>query len=114
MVASQPQLTLVATNEEPAKNRQQFAEEFNGLYREAENATMPRVIEMGQVLIDARKSLGHGEYEAMVKSDLLVETSTARRWVLITKHSLMSNRAHAHVLPPSWRTLYELTLRTDP
>jgi hypothetical protein len=29
--------------------------------------------------------------------------------LLIAEHSIISNRAHAHILPASWTTLYELT-----
>lgn len=35
--------------------------------------------------------------------------STARRLMMIAGHKGVANRAHAHVLPPSWTTLYELT-----
>jgi hypothetical protein len=42
----------------------------------------------------------------MIASDLAVAPSTARRWVLIANHSIISNRAHAHALPSFWMTLY--------
>jgi hypothetical protein len=38
--------------------------------------------------------------------------SMARRLMMIAAHPVISNRAHVHVLPPAWGTLYELT-KTD-
>ena len=52
--------------------------------------------------------LEHGEFESMVESDPPFGPSTARRLKIIAEDARLSNRAHAHVLPPSWRTLYEL------
>ena len=37
------------------------------------------------------------------------DASTGRRFMMIAAHPLLSNRANWHVLPYSWRTLYELT-----
>jgi hypothetical protein len=34
---------------------------------------------------------------------------TARMLMTVAKHPIISNRNHGSVLPPSWRTLYELT-----
>jgi hypothetical protein len=34
---------------------------------------------------------------------------TAQRLMKITRHSILANGAHGHLLPPSWRTLYEMT-----
>jgi hypothetical protein len=45
----------------------------------------------------------------MVERDLPFKPSTARRLTKIAANECLSNRAHAHVLPQSWMTLYELT-----
>jgi hypothetical protein len=34
--------------------------------------------------------------------------------MMIADHPVLSKRAHVHVLPPSWRTLYELTKVPEP
>ena len=67
------------------------------------------VLATGQALIEAKDALAHGEFEAMVEADLPFGTSTARRLMKIANNGRLSNRAHGHVLPPSWRTLYELS-----
>jgi hypothetical protein len=66
-------------------------------------------IEAGEGLRQAKHELPHGEYEAMVRDDLRMDPSTARRLAAIASHPVISNRAHGHALPPSWRTLYELS-----
>jgi hypothetical protein len=66
-------------------------------------------IEAGEGFLQAKHELPHGEYEAMVRDDLRMDPSTARRFAAIASHPVISNRAHGHALPPSWRTLYELT-----
>jgi hypothetical protein len=45
----------------------------------------------------------------MVKDKLPFEPSTAQRLMAIARNRVLSNRAHAHVLPPSWMT----ALRAD-
>jgi hypothetical protein len=67
------------------------------------------IIETGDLLIKAKDDLDHGEFDAMVERDLPFKPSTARRLTKIAANECLSNRAHAHVLPPSWMTLYELT-----
>jgi hypothetical protein len=66
-------------------------------------------IEAGEALRRAKHELPHGEYEAMVRDDLRMDPSTARRLTAIASNPVLSDRAHGHALPPSWRTLYELT-----
>lgn len=41
------------------------------------------------------------------------EPSTARRLMAVASDSRITNRAHGHVLPPSWRSLYKLTKLPD-
>jgi hypothetical protein len=53
--------------------------------------------------------LPFGEFEAMVRDDLRLDPATARRLMIIAGNPVIANRAHAHALPPSWFTLYELT-----
>lgn len=40
--------------------------------------------------------------------------TTARRLKLIASNPTISNRAHVHDLPSSWRTLYELSRLPEP
>ena len=67
------------------------------------------ILDVGMDLIAAKRELPHGEFEKMVLEDLGWHSSTARRLMAIARHPVLGNRAHVHVLPPSWGTLYELT-----
>lgn len=49
----------------------------------------------------------------MIRKRLPFGESTARRLMIIAEHSILSKRAHGHVLPPAWRTVYELTKAPD-
>lgn len=69
------------------------------------------IIGAGQVLTEGKRLLPHGEFEAWVKRDLPIDGSTARRLMSVASDERI--RAHAHELPPSWATLYELTKLTD-
>jgi hypothetical protein len=70
-------------------------------------------IETGRRLIDARKELAHGEFLAMIKNDLPFGEDTAERLIKIARDPRLSNSAHGRILPPSWRTLFELTKLND-
>ena len=61
-----------------------------------------------------RAALPHGEFESMVESEEVpFGTRTAQRLMAIAEHSILSKRAHVHVLPPAWGTVYELTKAPD-
>lgn len=67
----------------------------------------------GRELIDAKATLRHGEFEAMVEDDLPFGPRTARRLMAIALDPRIADRTHVSVLPASWRTLYELTRLDD-
>jgi hypothetical protein len=71
------------------------------------------IIETGQLLIDSKLSLEHGQFEAMIEVQLPFSSSTARRLMAIASDKRISDRAHVNVLPASWGTLYELTKLSD-
>jgi hypothetical protein len=58
-------------------------------------------------------ALPHGEFEKMVADDLQMSPRTAQRLMEIARHRIISNATHGSHLPPSWRTLYELTKVDD-
>lgn len=72
-------------------------------------AMLGSVIATGQALAEAKKQLAHGEFEAMIGSDLPFSTSTARMLMKIAHNPQLTNREYVHVLPTSWGTLYELS-----
>jgi hypothetical protein len=65
------------------------------------------IIARGRLLIEAKDELEHGSFEAMVKRHF--DLSTARMYRIIAAHPVISDRCHVNALPPSMRTLYELT-----
>jgi len=78
---------------------------------EAWNKQIPSIIETGQYLIEAKtdRDMPHGSFEAMVRTKLPFNASTARMLMICARHPIISNRCHVNALPPSYRTLYELT-----
>jgi hypothetical protein len=65
------------------------------------------IMERGRLLSEAKDELEHGSFEAMVKRHF--DLSTARLYRLVAAHPVISNRCHGNALPPSLRTLFELT-----
>ena len=69
----------------------------------------------------AKDALKHGEWELLfaghpqaVARPVPFSVSTAKRLMLIAEHKILSNRAHAHGLAPSWVTFYELSKVPEP
>jgi N6-adenosine-specific RNA methylase IME4 len=71
------------------------------------------IITTGQLLTEAKAALPHGEFLQMIKSDLPFKPSTAQRLMKIAHDPRLVNAAQWAVLPPHWRTLYELTKLDD-
>jgi hypothetical protein len=69
------------------------------------------IMETGDWLIKARDRLDHGDYEAMVKSDLPFERTKAYRLRVVAAHPVLSNVAHAQHLPADFTTLCVLDSR---
>ena len=91
--------------------RQRWAERIADGRRD----TVESIFAVGRLLGEAKGSpdLPHGDFEAMIEADLPFKPSTARRLMAIARNPWLVNRAHGHVLPPSWRTLYELSRLTE-
>jgi N6-adenosine-specific RNA methylase IME4 len=97
---------------EPANLAQNFGgwpERIAAKWRES----VESVIAAGNLIIEAKAALSHGEFESMIEGALPFGASTARRLIAIAKDPRISNRAHVHVLPAAWGTLYELTKLDD-
>lgn len=77
------------------------------------NKSRDGILEVGQLLIEAKVALGHGEFEKMITDQLPFNPSTAQRLMIIARDDRLVNPAHAQYLPPSWYTLYELTKLDD-
>jgi len=72
-------------------------------------SSLAGILECGRLLLAAKDELPHGEFLAMVESDLPFGASTAQMLMKIARDPRLTNTDHGQHLPPSWRTLYELT-----
>lgn len=81
-------------------------EEFCDLITAARGGGVLKITETGELLEKAKEVLGYKRYGALVKK-LGYGDGTDRKLRAIARHNRI--RAHAHVLPPCWTTLYELT-----
>src|SRR5262245_40697481 len=65
------------------------------------------IMKRGRLLGEAKDELERGSFEAMVKRHF--DLGTARMYRIVAAHPVISNRCHGNALPPSLRTLFELT-----
>lgn len=76
--------------------------------------TVHAIVATGDELHAAKRALGHGRWEQLFNRRLLerpvpLTLRTAQRLMAISKNPVLSNTTHGSSLPPSWRTLYELS-----
>jgi len=67
------------------------------------------IVDCGQLLIDAKNELPHGEWTAMVEELLPFSSRTAQKLMGIARNSWIADSTHMTLLPPAWSTLYELS-----
>jgi hypothetical protein len=98
------------------QNAEYWARKINAEWRKS----VQGVIRVGITLIEAKKKCKHGEFlrmfrgnESVVCDPVPFGDKTAERLMLVASHEVLSNGAHAHHLPQSWGTLYELTKLDD-
>lgn len=89
----------------PTPRRREWAKQITTRWHEARQA----IIDLGQMLIEAKEDLPHGEWLAMIQSDLPFGEDAAQRLAKIARNSVLSNTAHARYLPTSREPLYEMT-----
>jgi N6-adenosine-specific RNA methylase IME4 len=88
----------------------EFAERITAYWRQSVEA----IITAGRLLTKAKETLPHGEFLALIEGSLPFGANTAQRLMKIAADPRLLNAAHGQLLPPSWRTLYELTKLDDP
>ena len=109
----QDKIEVVATSEDAgSKTRAVWATEITGIYREGIVTT---ALDTGKVLLaakdDLRKRSSHGEWLAMIESDLPFSASVAQRYMKIAKR--FANTATMQLLPADYSSLYELAKLSD-
>jgi len=66
------------------------------------------ILEAGNLLVDAKATLPHGEFERMVRKSCPFKIRTAQTLMQIAQNKVLANPQHAALLPASWTTLAEL------
>lgn len=69
------------------------------------------IIETGRLLSEAKAALPHGEFTAMIATDLPFNRKTAHKLMAIAADDRIVS--HGRQLPAAWTTLYELTRLPD-
>jgi N6-adenosine-specific RNA methylase IME4 len=90
-------------------NRRQWAALIQKNWRRSVEA----VLACGRALVEAKAQLPHGEFVAMIGADLPFRERTAQQLMAVVRDPRLVNTNHGSLLPPSWRTLYELTKLDD-
>jgi hypothetical protein len=92
----------------PLRSRQEYASEIGGLWKRAQDS----FIKIGQYLALAKQTLEHGEYEAMITSDLPFDPRTAYI-IRQAAQAVVSGRLPRERLPPSYSVIYQLATLDD-
>lgn len=71
------------------------------------------IFDTGRLITEAKASLEHGDFLALVQERLPFGPRTAQRLMAVAADPRLTNTTHGSHLPPSWRTLYELTRLDD-
>lgn len=92
----------------PLKTREEYAREISQLWLEAEE----KFLTIGQYLVQAKNTLPHGEYEAMVRHDLQMSVGTSRKLRTVAE-AIEGKRLPADKLPPNYSTIYIIATLPD-
>lgn len=92
----------------PQNDAAGYVREISRLWGEARD----KFLAIGEYLSLAKQQLAHGEYEAMIHSQLPFGKSAAHRMRTVAE-SVRNGRLARDSLPQSYATAYELTLLTD-
>jgi hypothetical protein len=88
-----------------SRSRRQFVEAINAHWRKA----VTSIIRAGQLLLEAKEELPHGEWGKMFgRNELPFGQRMAQMLMKIAEHPILSNTKYVSYLPPSVGTLYEL------
>lgn len=98
------QIISVSTEREIV-DRAGWVDAIGGAWRKSLEA----VFETGRLIIAAKEALPHGEFTAMIETDLPFGERYAQMLMKIASHPELTDPKHASVLPASPATLYELT-----
>lgn len=89
--------------------RSEYADRISAAYREAVEA----IFRTGDLLIDAKDGLPHGEFTPMIEEEVPFSPRTARKLMAIARDERLRKRTIPSVLPSAWTTLHRLTRLSD-
>jgi len=93
--------------------RMQWAKRISDGWEETAKQAIDAWRTAGDDLIAAKAQLEHGEFLGMIETDLPFGKRTAQMLMKIARDPRLKNEPVGSLLPPSWRTLYELTRLED-
>ncbi|MBI5315034.1 MAG: hypothetical protein HZB34_03600 [Nitrospirae bacterium] len=92
-------------------------QEWADMIMAASGEAVERIMAIGLVLLAARKSVKHGQWEKMFKGHpqaidrpVPFSVTAAKMLMAVAAHAILANRNLCNDLPPSYRALYELSL----
>ena len=71
------------------------------------------IFDVGDLLVAARNAQPHGTFERMIEHELPFGPRTAQCLMAVAADARLRKANHGSLLPPSWRTLYEISKMTD-
>lgn len=107
-LAGDERVDKVTVSEILLSNREEFAREIGHLWRDAQH----RFLLIGRYLNQAKASLPHGEFEAMIQRDLPFSPSIGYQLRAVAQ-SLDNGRFIETELPPSYSTAYQITTLSE-
>ena len=84
-------------------------EEWAEVIRADMGRSVAAIVAAGLHLIEARPHLPYGTWEPWCRDQVGISPSHATMLMALARNGAIANPAHGEDLPPSWRTLYELS-----
>ena len=122
VIATDGDLVRVGSQRGQYVNSRKIPDNLDNLTERFQSALKKRVegiVEAGRVLIEAKSELKHGQFTDWVVRELrfgarkegsrVSDLRKAEMLMFLARNEVISNPCHWHALPPSIRTLYELT-----
>lgn len=91
---------------------EETAEYWEGRIRPHLGKAVEHIVAAGREFIEAKASVQHGEFGRLIEM-LGMGDRTVQMFMAVAGHAVLANPNHGSLLPPSWRTLYELS-RLEP
>jgi hypothetical protein len=92
----------------PFQDKDSYVREISRLWRQAQDS----FVTIGRYLIEAKRRLQHGEFEAMVASELPFSKTVAYQ-LRLAADAILSGRLDKEQVPPSYSTVYLLATLDD-